>query len=32
LRFDSGHPITSLIGDAQVLSKWGQQSIDANPT
>ena len=20
-----------LIGDAQVLSKWGQQSIDANP-
>ena len=30
--FDSeGHPITSLIGDAQVLSKWGQQSIDANP-
>jgi len=30
--FDSeGGPITSLIGDAQVLSKWGQQSIDANP-
>src|SRR6266567_2858455 len=30
--FDSeGNPITSLIGDAQVLSKWGQQSIDANP-
>ncbi len=30
--FDSeGNPLTSLIGDAQVLSKWGQQSIDANP-
>ncbi len=30
--FDAeGNPITSLIGDAQVLSKWGQQSIDANP-
>jgi len=30
--FDSeGHPITSLIGDAQVMSKWGQQGIDANP-
>ena len=30
--FDSkGGPITTLIGDAQVLSKWGQQSIDANP-
>src|SRR5207248_5377594 len=26
-----GCPITTLIGDAQVLSKWGQQSIDANP-
>jgi DNA-binding beta-propeller fold protein YncE len=26
-----GGPITTLIGDAQVLSKWGQQSIDANP-
>ena len=21
----------TLIGDAQVLSKWGQQSVDANP-
>jgi len=30
--FDSkGGPITTLIGDAQLLSKWGQQSIDANP-
>jgi DNA-binding beta-propeller fold protein YncE len=30
--FDSeGKPITTLIGDAHVLSKWGQQSIDANP-
>ena len=30
--FDAeGGPITTLIGDAQVLSKWGQQSIDANP-
>ena len=30
--FDSeGGPITTLIGDAQILSKWGQQSIDANP-
>ena len=30
--FDAeGRPISSLIGDAQVLSKWGQQSIDANP-
>src|SRR6185295_11474113 len=26
-----GGPITTLIGDAQALSKWGQQSIDANP-
>ena len=26
-----GGPITTLIGDAHVLSKWGQQSIDANP-
>jgi DNA-binding beta-propeller fold protein YncE len=30
--FDSeGGPITSLIGDAQVLSKWAQMTIDANP-
>ena len=30
--FDSeGNPITNLMGDAQVMSKWGQQSIDANP-
>ena len=30
--FDAeGNPITSLVGDAHVLSKWGQQSIDANP-
>jgi DNA-binding beta-propeller fold protein YncE len=30
--FDSeGGPIASLIGDAEVMSKWGQQSIDANP-
>jgi len=27
----SGHPITNLMGDSQVMSKWGQQSIDANP-
>jgi DNA-binding beta-propeller fold protein YncE len=26
-----GRPITNLHGDAQVMSKWGQQSIDANP-
>jgi tripartite motif-containing protein 71 len=30
--FDAeGIPIANLIGDAQVMSKWGQQSIDANP-
>src|SRR6516165_7500325 len=30
--FDSeGGPITTLVGDAQVLSKWGQMSIDENP-
>src|SRR5437879_5085988 len=30
--FDSeGNPIANLIGDAQVMSKWGQMSIDANP-
>src|SRR5439155_24736051 len=30
--FDSeGSPIATLIGDAEVMSKWGQQSIDANP-
>jgi DNA-binding beta-propeller fold protein YncE len=30
--FDSeGRPITNLLGDAQTMSKWGQQSIDANP-
>ena len=30
--FDSyGRAITNLMGDAQVMSKWGQQSIDANP-
>src|SRR5580698_3601587 len=30
--FDSeGVAITNLWGDAQVMSKWGQQSIDANP-
>jgi DNA-binding beta-propeller fold protein YncE len=30
--FDSeGGPITTLIGDAQTMSKWGQQSVDANP-
>jgi DNA-binding beta-propeller fold protein YncE len=30
--FDSeGQPLTNLLGDAQVMSKWGQQSIDANP-
>jgi tripartite motif-containing protein 71 len=30
--FDAeGHPLTNLTGDAQVMSKWGQQSIDANP-
>src|SRR5215472_10803285 len=26
-----GHPLTHLVGEAQVMSKWGQQSIDANP-
>jgi hypothetical protein len=26
-----GRPICNLIGDAQVLSKWGQQTVDANP-
>ena len=26
-----GTPLTHLVGDAQVMSKWGQQSIDANP-
>jgi len=26
-----GLPLTNLWGDAQVMSKWGQQSIDANP-
>jgi len=30
--FDSeGRPICNLIGDAQVLSKWGQQTVEANP-
>ena len=30
--FDSeGKPICHLIGDAQVLSKWGQQTVEANP-
>ena len=30
--FDAeGLPLTHLVGDAQVMSKWGQQSIDANP-
>jgi DNA-binding beta-propeller fold protein YncE len=30
--FDAeGQPIANLIGDAQVLSKWGQQTVDANP-
>jgi len=30
--FDSeGAPLTNLVGDAQVMSKWGQQSVDANP-
>ena len=27
----NGDVITSLTGDAQQLSKWGQQSLDANP-
>ena len=26
-----GKALTHLVGDAQVMSKWGQQSIDANP-
>jgi tripartite motif-containing protein 71 len=26
-----GTPLTNLYGDAQVMSKWGQQSVDANP-
>jgi DNA-binding beta-propeller fold protein YncE len=30
--FDSeGTPIANLMGDSQVMSKWGQQSVDANP-
>jgi DNA-binding beta-propeller fold protein YncE len=30
--FDAeGGPVANLIGDAQVMSKWGQMSIDANP-
>ena len=30
--FDSeGGPVTTLIGDAHELSKWGKQSVDANP-
>jgi len=28
---DAGPPSTNLIGDAQVMSKWGRMSIDANP-
>jgi hypothetical protein len=28
---DAGSVLTHLVGDAQVMSKWGQQSIDANP-
>jgi hypothetical protein len=27
----AGPPDTNLIDDAQVISKWGQMSIDANP-
>jgi DNA-binding beta-propeller fold protein YncE len=26
-----GNPLTNLVGDAHIMSKWGQQSIDANP-
>jgi hypothetical protein len=26
-----GDQLTSLVGDAQVLAKWAQESIDANP-
>ena len=26
-----GDLLTSLVGDAQVMSKWGQQALDANP-
>ena len=26
-----GTPLTNLMGDAQVMSKWGRQSVDANP-
>jgi DNA-binding beta-propeller fold protein YncE len=26
-----GTPLTNLVGDSQVMSKWGQQSVDANP-
>jgi len=30
--FDSeGGPLTSLVGDAQELSKWGAQTVEANP-
>jgi sugar lactone lactonase YvrE len=26
-----GEPLASLIGDAQVLAKWAQAAVDANP-
>jgi hypothetical protein len=26
-----GEPLTSRIGDTQVLAKWAQESVDANP-
>jgi tripartite motif-containing protein 71 len=26
-----GTPLTNLYGDSQVMSKWGKQSVDANP-
>jgi DNA-binding beta-propeller fold protein YncE len=30
--FDSeGGPVTTLVGDAQVMSKWGNMSVSANP-
>jgi NHL repeat len=27
---EEGKPLTNLVGDAQVMSMWGQQSIDAD--
>jgi DNA-binding beta-propeller fold protein YncE len=27
----NGEPLASLVGDAQILAKWAQESVDANP-